>query len=181
MALNLYVLLVEDSPVNQELGCAMLESFGCRVDVASNGYEAIDRVESNRYDIIFMDCEMPLLNGLDATRAIREREKTAGGRTTIVALTAHDSSGSRLLCFDAGMDDYLSKPFMMHELSSMLDKRSNKNQAQDSTADIEAQGPESAQPETVNEDYLDQKSLDKIKSLGPNGALECFQRLSTFI
>ena len=79
MALNSYVLLVEDNAVNQEVGCAMMETFGCRVDVASNGYEAIDRMESSGYDIVFMDCEMPLMDGLEATRIIREQGEEREG------------------------------------------------------------------------------------------------------
>ncbi len=169
MTLNSCVLLVEDNVVNQEVGCAMMEAFGCRVDVASNGHEAIDRMEADVYDVVFMDCEMPLMDGLEATRIIREREKNGCGRTTIVALTAHDSDADRLRCFEAGMDDYLSKPFLMRELSGMLEKWTNKNPAQDSTAGAAVSRPESGPPEIVNEDYLDQKSLDKIKSLGPNG------------
>ncbi len=169
MALNACVLLVEDNAVNQEVGCAMMEAFGCRVDVASNGYEAIDRMKSGAYDVVFMDCEMPLMDGFEATRIIREQEKNGWCRTTIVALTAHDSDADRVRCFEAGMDDHLSKPFLMRELSCMLEKWSNNNQAQDSTAGTKAPGPEPGPPETVNEDYLDQKSLDKIRSLGPNG------------
>ena len=122
MALNSCVLLVEDNTVNQEVGCAMMEVFGCRVDVASNGYEAISRMESCVYDVVFMDCEMPLMDGFEATRIIREQEKNGSCRTTIVALTAHDSDADRLRCLEAGMDDHLSKPFLMRELSSMLEK-----------------------------------------------------------
>ena len=169
MALNSCVLLVEDNVVNQEVGCAMMEAFGCRVDVASNGYEAIDRIEAGIYDVVFMDCEMPLMDGFEATRIIREREKNGCGRTTIVALTAHDSEADRLRCFEAGMDDHLSKPFLMRELSGMLEKWSSKNTAQDSTAGTGVPQPESVTPEIVNQDHLDRKSLDKIKSLGPNG------------
>ncbi len=84
------MLLVEDNPVNQEVGRTMMEAFGCHVDVASNGYEVLDRMESTRYDIVFMDCQMPVMDGLEATRLIREREKQQGRpRATIVALTAH--------------------------------------------------------------------------------------------
>ncbi len=169
MALNSCVLLVEDNAVNREVGCAMMETFGCRVDVASNGYEAISQMESGTYDVVFMDCEMPVMDGFEATRVIREREKSGCSRTTIVALTAHDSDADRMRCFEAGMDDHLSKPFLMSELSSMLEKWSNKKPALDSTGGTEVPGQESGPPEIVNEDYLDRKSLDKIKSLGPNG------------
>jgi CheY-like chemotaxis protein len=170
MALGSYVLLVEDNLVNQEVGYAMLETFGCRVDVASNGCEAIERMVSNKYDIVFMDCEMPLMNGLEATRTIREREKISGGRTAIVALTAHDSDEDRHRCSEAGMDDYLSKPFLMRELSGMLEKWSGKkNPVQDLTAGAEVSRPESGPPEIAGGDYLDRSSLNKIKLLGPHG------------
>jgi CheY-like chemotaxis protein/HPt (histidine-containing phosphotransfer) domain-containing protein len=168
MALNSCVLLVEDNAVNQEVGCAMMEAFGCRVDVASNGYEAIGRMEACVYDVVFMDCEMPLMDGFEATRIIREREKNGLGRTTIVALTAHDSDADRLRCFEAGMDDHLSKPFLMRELSGMLEKWANNNRTQGSSA-CAGVAPGPGPPEIVEEDYLDRKSLDKIKSLGPNG------------
>lgn len=105
---NSNVLLVEDNPVNQEVGRTMMEAFGCRVDVASNGAEALDRMESSRYDIIFMDCEMPVMDGFEATRLIRRREKQQGRpRAAIVALTAHASDRDRSRCLEAGMDDYL--------------------------------------------------------------------------
>ena len=120
---NLSVLLVEDNHTNQDVGRAMLEALGCRVDVASNGYEVLDRLGSARYDIIFMDCQMPLMDGLEATRSVRERENRQGClKAVIVALTADGSDEDRLRCLDAGMDDHMSKPFRMQDLSDMIEK-----------------------------------------------------------
>ena len=103
------VLVAEDNPVNQVVATKMLEKFGCQVDVASNGEEALAKSADVAYDVILMDCQMPLLDGYAATAAIRLRE-IDGLRTPIVALTANAMQGDRERCLDAGMDDYLSKP-----------------------------------------------------------------------
>ncbi|SEL96382.1 PAS domain S-box-containing protein [Syntrophus gentianae] len=121
------VLLVEDNPVNQALGLAMLEYFGCRTDVAENGQEALEAFSIKSYDIIMMDCQMPLMDGYEATRAIRQEERNRdGGRESrhipIVALTAHAMEGDRETCLEAGMDDYLSKPYKSDELYAVLSK-----------------------------------------------------------
>ena len=164
------VLLVEDNPVNQEVGRTMVEAFGCRVEVASNGSEALDRMESSRYDIVFMDCQMPVMDGLEATRLIRQREKQQGRpRTTIVALTAHAADQDRTRCLEAGMDDYLGKPFRMQELSRMMEKWQIRICARDSAASSQGFQSDSEPLENVTENYLDRSSLDNIRSLGPNG------------
>ncbi len=121
------VLLVEDNPVNQALGLAMLEYFGCRTDVAENGQEALEAFSIKPYDIIMMDCQMPLMDGYEATRAIRQEEGNRdGGKASrhipIVALTAHAMEGDRETCLKAGMDDYLSKPYKSDELYAVLSK-----------------------------------------------------------
>ncbi|QWV93292.1 response regulator [Geomonas oryzisoli] len=123
-ALSAAVLLVEDNPVNQDVATAMLEASGCRVSVANNGVEALDAVAHHDFDLIFMDCQMPLMDGYAATRAIREREDGApeGKRRTIIALTAHAMRGDREQCFAAGMDDYLTKPFTQAQLVAMLQR-----------------------------------------------------------
>ncbi|HWR89454.1 MAG TPA: PAS domain S-box protein, partial [Dissulfurispiraceae bacterium] len=116
-------LLVEDEPFNQEVGRLMLESLDCHVDVASNGHEAIEAVSNTLYDIIFMDCQMPLMNGYEATTLIRERERmlsTGSHRAPIIALTAHAMRGDREKCIAAGMDDYLVKPYNQSQLAAML-------------------------------------------------------------
>jgi signal transduction histidine kinase/ligand-binding sensor domain-containing protein len=108
--LSLSILLAEDNPVNQRLAMRLLEKRGHRVDLASSGREAIDWLERKRFDLILMDLQMPDMDGLEATALIREREKRDGGRTPIVALTAHTMKGDRERCIEAGMDNYINKP-----------------------------------------------------------------------
>jgi two-component system sensor histidine kinase/response regulator len=103
------VLVAEDNPVNQVVATKMLEKFGCEVDVAANGEDALSKSAETVYDVILMDCQMPLLDGYAATAAIRLRE-VEGPHTPIIALTANAMQGDRERCIDAGMDDYLSKP-----------------------------------------------------------------------
>jgi CheY-like chemotaxis protein len=119
------VLLGEDNPVNQEIATLMLESLGCSVTVAQNGREVVDCVRKTRYDIILMDCQMPDMDGFEATRLIRtwEGDLNSGASKQpipIVALTAHATPGDRAQCLASGMSDYLSKPFTMEQLQEML-------------------------------------------------------------
>ena len=119
------ILLVEDNPVNQALSTAMLAYFGCYADLAENGLEALEKLNTERYDLILMDCQMPEMDGYDATAAIRKeeaayREMGEDRHIPIVALTAHAMEGDREICLRAGMDDYLSKPFKIEELHSIL-------------------------------------------------------------
>jgi len=114
------VLLVEDGPINQEVGRAMLENFGCRVEIASNGLEALRLIEFDRFDLILMDCQMPEMDGWEATRKIRECEKGQQHRTPVIAMTAYTLDEEMQRCRDAGMDDYLAKPFSLRDLSGIL-------------------------------------------------------------
>jgi len=119
-AIGAHVLLVEDNPVNLEVGIGILESFGCRVDTASNGTEALDRHGYVDYNLIFMDCQMPGMDGFEATAEIRKREANSGRRTPIVALTASAIEGDREQCLAAGMDDYVPKPFTAAQMRAAL-------------------------------------------------------------
>ena len=117
------VLLVEDNQVNQEVGKLLLQALGCAVDVADNGRLAVEAVFKNDFDLVFMDCQMPELDGYEATKLIRQKEEADGDarrHVTIVALTAHAMDGDREHCLEAGMDDYLPKPFNPAQLSEIL-------------------------------------------------------------
>lgn len=103
------VLVAEDNAVNQLLTTRMLERMGCRVDIASNGLEAVAMTQALQYDIVLMDCSMPDMDGYQAAAEIR-RTQQANRRLPIVALTAHAMPEDRAKCMAAGMDDYLSKP-----------------------------------------------------------------------
>jgi signal transduction histidine kinase/CheY-like chemotaxis protein len=116
-----YVLLVEDNPVNQKVARYLLARAGCRVDLAENGRDAIAMVGRTAYDIVFMDCLMPEMDGYEATAEIR-RNEAAGSRVRVVAMTANALRGDRERCLAAGMDDYLAKPLDPQELSAALDR-----------------------------------------------------------
>ncbi len=116
------VLVVEDMPVNQLLLCKVLQKYGCRTDTAENGIEAVEAAREIHYDMIFMDCQMPEMDGYTATREIRKREEQTGRHTIIVALTADAMSGDRERCLNAGMDDYIGKPFKPEQVAAMLGK-----------------------------------------------------------
>ena len=115
------VLLVEDNPVNRALAVRMLQRAGCRVEVAENGAQALQMVRERDYAAVFMDLQMPVMDGLQATRAIR-RHEAGGAHVPIIALTANAMTGDRELCLASGMDDYLSKPLRPAELQAMLDR-----------------------------------------------------------
>jgi len=115
------VLVVDDNPVSQRVASSLLQRLGCRVDVAANGQEAVDMLDTIPYDIIFMDCQMPVMDGFEATKEIRRRE--AGElHSTIIAMTANAMKRDRELCLEAGMDDYIAKPISKAGLADLLKK-----------------------------------------------------------
>ncbi len=115
-ARSLQILLAEDSLVNQKLAVGLLEKYGHTVDVVGDGRAALAAVESQCYDLVLMDIQMPEMDGLEATRAIRAREGQRGGHLPIVAMTAHAMKGDRERCLEAGMDSYVAKPIRAKEL-----------------------------------------------------------------
>ena len=119
------VLLVEDNPVNQEFASLLLQNMGCEVVLASDGFSAIEAAKEMRFDIIFMDCQMPGMDGFEATEKIRKMEANPSlnmKHTPIIALTAHATAGYRDLCLAKGMDDYLSKPFNSQQIIDKLER-----------------------------------------------------------
>ena len=115
------ILLVEDNMVNKRVAKAMLDKLGCRIVVAETGLDALDAVSNQHFDLIYMDCQMPKMNGYDASRAIRQMDGEKS-RIPIVAMTANIDPQDRVHCFDAGMNDFLSKPFKVEELAVMTQK-----------------------------------------------------------
>nr|WP_320014014.1 ATP-binding protein [uncultured Desulfobacter sp.] len=118
------VLVVEDNTINQEVSSGILKNLGCRVDLAENGEMAVAAVKDKSYDIIFMDCQMPVMDGYDATRKIRAMGSSSrsGGELPIIALTAHALAGDRVKCIEAGMDDHLAKPFDKPQMAAVLSR-----------------------------------------------------------
>lgn len=116
------ILVAEDHEVNQKVALLLLQSLGFEAHIAPNGLKVLEMFERIPYDLIFMDCQMPELDGYDTTRKIRELEASSGNHIPIVAMTAHAIEGSRDLCISAGMDDYISKPIESGALKTMLDK-----------------------------------------------------------
>jgi signal transduction histidine kinase/CheY-like chemotaxis protein len=113
------VLVAEDNSVNQRVASAMLQRLGIRADLVANGEEAVEALERMPYDLVFMDCRMPVMDGYTACRLIREREQGLR-HTPVIAMTASVIQGDRERCLEAGMDDYLSKPVRLQELSAMV-------------------------------------------------------------
>jgi CheY-like chemotaxis protein len=116
----LRILLAEDNPVNQRVAQLMLKRFGYSIDIASNGKEAVEALERQPYDLVFMDLHMPEMDGLQATRAIRRRHG-ASAPPHIVAMTAAATDEDRTACLDSGMNDYITKPFTPTVLRRILD------------------------------------------------------------
>ncbi len=118
---SLRILLVEDNDINQMMAANILRKWGHAVDVAENGSKALDRLAEDAYSLILMDVQMPVMDGLEATRAIRKREERDGGHVPIIAMTAHAMKGDRERCLESGMDDYLSKPIDPERLAGALE------------------------------------------------------------
>ncbi len=116
------ILLVEDNAVNQKVAVRMIEGFGHRVSVVEDGVAALQALQNRSYDLVFMDCMMPVMDGLEATRRIRFEEKRTGDHQPIVAMTANALSGDEALCLEAGMDSYLAKPFQRTEVNLAIEK-----------------------------------------------------------
>jgi two-component system, sensor histidine kinase and response regulator len=117
------ILLVEDSPVNQKVALSMLQKLGQLPDVANNGIEALETMRNKVYDLVFMDCQMPEMDGYETTKIIRtNRLLCENPNVPIVAMTAHAMIGDREKCINAGMDDYLSKPIRKSDIESILAK-----------------------------------------------------------
>ena len=119
-ARSLHILLAEDGLINQKLALKLLEKLGHTASVANNGQAALEAWQAGAFDVILMDMQMPVMDGLEATRRIRLQEAGSGRCIPIVALTANAMQGDRERCIDAGMDDYLTKPIEFDALATAL-------------------------------------------------------------
>ncbi len=121
---NAHILVAEDYLANQILVMRFLENFGCRVKMANNGLEAVEAVKQQGYDLIFMDCQMPVMDGYQAASEIRRLECESGvsKHVPIIALTAHALTGDKTKCLEAGMDEWITKPFTRKDLNEVLQK-----------------------------------------------------------
>ncbi|MBV9404523.1 MAG: response regulator, partial [Acidobacteriaceae bacterium] len=115
-----HILLAEDNLVNQQVAVTLLRKRGHVVTVANDGVEALAALEKEKFDVVLMDVQMPRMGGFEATAVIREQERETGAHIPIVAMTAHSMKGDREKCLEAGMDDYVSKPFNIAELMNVL-------------------------------------------------------------
>jgi signal transduction histidine kinase/DNA-binding response OmpR family regulator/HPt (histidine-containing phosphotransfer) domain-containing protein len=181
------VLLAEDNAINQEIGIAMLESLGCTTLLAETGKLALSVLEKETFDLVLMDCQMPEMDGYEATRNFRKYElaacKSAPGRkrTCVIALTANALMGDREKCLDAGMDDYLAKPFTVEQLHTVmsrwlqLDSEAAGNESETSCKDsglkCKSQNIEYEQNHLAdsNRVILDMKFINDINSLQQPG------------
>ncbi|MBI1785516.1 response regulator, partial [Candidatus Sumerlaeota bacterium] len=116
------ILLAEDNPVNQNLASRLLRKAGFQCDIANNGDEALKALTQEKYDLVLMDCHMPVMDGYAAAARIRRGEKSEASHLKIIAMTAEGAHGERQRCLAAGMDDHISKPFEMRALYEVIEK-----------------------------------------------------------
>ncbi|HEY5315044.1 MAG TPA: response regulator, partial [Pirellulales bacterium] len=138
---KLHLLLAEDNAINQRVAVRLLEKRGHTVVVCNNGREALAALDRESFDAILLDVQMPELDGLETTAAIRERERVHGGHLPIIAMTAHAMKGDREQCFEAGMDGYVTKPLQPHKLFEALEDLLPANPASESPAAPPASEP----------------------------------------
>ncbi|PZC49569.1 MAG: hypothetical protein DK306_000585 [Chloroflexi bacterium] len=161
LAGNLRVLVVEDNLVNQMVAVKHLEHLGIEAELVANGAEAVDALSKADYDLVFMDCQMPVMDGYAATRAIREQEIRSQQHTPIVAMTANAMPGDAEKCRQAGMDDYLSKPITRADLQRILDSWTRPR-----GLDHEQASPPPATGESITSDLLNPAVLEELSALG---------------
>src|SRR5215472_5990088 len=183
------VLVVEDNAVNQDVASGILKQTGCSVTTAANGRTAVQLFAQERFDLILMDCEMPIMDGFDATRRIRDIERVmrrardeenSGSRTPIVALTAHALAEVRERCLDAGMDDFLVKPYDELQIADMLGRWLMPSAGVVYVASSDELSDE-AQPPPAAEGRLDLAAVDRLRRIsGDDGASLLGQVVSQF-
>jgi CheY-like chemotaxis protein len=182
-----HVLVAEDNPVNQQLVTSMLEAIGCQATLVVTGAAAVAALERRAYDAVLMDAQMPEMDGLTASSAIREREaRIKNGHVPIVALTANAFSRDREICLASGMDDYLSKPFSLEQLHGALARWLLPRAAPDTASGRPAGESVSAKTGLEAADHrpmpalrtkLDPRALDQVRALQRPGAPSLLEKV----
>ncbi len=164
---SLEVLVVEDNAINRDVASAMLEQLGCTVRLAMDGKEACEILRESRFDVVFMDCQMPEMDGFAATRHVREREASAGGHVPIIALTANALAGDREKCLASGMDDFVSKPFHKDALRAALARATTRDSlaAPRPTRDATPAETAPSAPSAPSAAAIDHAALDNLRML----------------
>ena len=160
-----HVLVAEDNESNLIVASAHLERVGLRVTVAADGLQALELLARERFDLVLMDCQMPVIDGFEATRQLRQRESESGCRVPVVALTANAMPGDRERCIAAGMDDYLPKPYTGDEMMRVLRRWLPAERRQENLTAAFARSPLPDLPAA-----LDPAALEKIRALSPEKA-----------
>jgi signal transduction histidine kinase/CheY-like chemotaxis protein/HPt (histidine-containing phosphotransfer) domain-containing protein len=170
------VLLAEDNPVNQQVATAMLAKLGLQVEIASNGEETVAMAEREQFAIVLMDCQMPVMDGYQATAQIRARRAATHGHLPIIALTANAMERDREKCLAAGMDDYLAKPYSLSQLEAVL-ARWLPMGAPKAALSVELPPAQPAIEEQQVGPVLNLKQLDRLRELDPSGRLELVKQI----
>lgn len=162
------ILLAEDNLINQEVAKGLIKVIGCQVQIANNGMEAVELSATGEYDLILMDCHMPVMDGFEAANKIRQREQTGNlGHVPVIALTADVQKGVVEQCLAAGMDDYLSKPYTRKQLQEVLEKwllpGGHKATTKESSAPTKQ--PKDQPPNTMPDSILNPAALENLRPL----------------
>ncbi|MEO1086464.1 MAG: response regulator, partial [Acidobacteriota bacterium] len=187
------ILVAEDNPVNRTVALGQLEELGYTAQAVKNGQEVLRALDRETFDIVLMDCQMPELDGYETSRRLRRLEAVSTGsrRVTVIAVTAHAMKGDRERCLDAGMDDYLAKPFRVSELAAVLERWRPESAgapkqpiAVASRVDIRDSVPLSAPPPAAPspDEWLDLRTLVSLRELGAKTGRDMLGRVTdTFL
>jgi len=172
LSLQRSVLVVEDNPINQQVANAMLRSLGMQVTLASDGRQALDLVQTFDFDLVLMDCQMPVMDGFQATAAIRRLPLGRGEHLPIAAVTANALQGDEQKCLEAGMNDFLPKPFKLAQLQALLARWLPRAGAPSSTRTAPGNAYARDAAITAGSDAIDLGALQTIRELDPAGGMD---------
>ena len=167
---RLRVLLVEDNQVNQAIASRQLQRLGLEVDVAGDGHAAVEAVATGAYGLVFMDCQMPIMSGYEATGEIRRREAGTGRHIPVIAMTANAMAGDREECLRAGMDDYVAKPVKLDALRAVVERWAGAAASQPAVVSEEVV-PEASEP------TVDAAALEELRSYQVDGEPDVLDKL----